>query len=91
MCLLLKLSVITPEYNGDEGLNVGKALHARLHNALKAKKYYKTMPAIANGQPFSSYIATHLPSPQHNVQLLKDICGLASGKKQGPPCPAINR
>lgn len=48
MCLLLKLSVITPEYNGDESLNIGKALNARLHNALKAKKYYKTTPAMAN-------------------------------------------
>lgn len=48
MCLLLKLSVIAPEYNGDEGLNIGKALIASLHNALKAKKYNKTMPAIAN-------------------------------------------
>lgn len=41
------ISVIIPEYNGDGGLSVGKALIARLQNALKAKKYYKTMPAIA--------------------------------------------
>lgn len=74
---MLKVLDTAPQYNDDESLNVEMIRNADFHNGMKFKsktRLCKTIHAIANRQTFGS-IAIYVPSPQDNVQLLKDICG----------------